>query len=153
MLLAILTYSHFQKMKRSLLSSLRHGGVIDQDTFQKFLLIWINWCGRGLAWKIGGAQKIVHAASFPGRTLILVGLVGIRARGILGTPYPEVSARLEQLSGNGSGQFGPNLASALSRLQAHHLVHRWSHCCCCLDQPRRCVVQNSCQGEGEILLQ
>ena len=52
------------------------GGVIDQDTFQKFLLLWINWCGRGLAWKIGGAQKIVHAASFPGRTLNLVGLLG-----------------------------------------------------------------------------
>ena len=76
MLLAILTYSLFQKMKRSLLGSPWQGGVIDQDTFQKFLLIWINWCGRGLAWKIGGAQKIVHAASFPGRTLNLVGLLG-----------------------------------------------------------------------------
>ena len=66
-MLAILTYIHFQKMKRLLLDSPWQGGVIDQDTFQKFLLIWINWCGRGLAWKIGGAQKIVHAASFPGR--------------------------------------------------------------------------------------
>ena len=97
-------------------------------------------------------KKLFTLPPFPGgRTLILVGLLGIRARGILGTPYSEVSARLEQLSGNGSGQFGPNLASALSRLQALIILFIGGAIVAA-------ALTNSSggwskiQGEGEILL-
>ena len=151
MLLAILTFSHFQKRKRSLLGSPWQGGVIDQDTFQKFLLIWINWCGRGLAWRIGGAQKIVHAASFPGRTLNLVGLLGNPSSR---DPWDSVSRGFCPARAT----FGQRQRPIWPKFGLRPLPLAGSSSCSSvdpslllLDQQIWWVVQNSYQGE--ILLQ